>query len=342
MAMEKGPNFKVVGRVEKSDEELIMSEMKSKLYDGHLLNLSDQKREEFLKNEIPKTSEEIEFVRMANEETNRIMERLGVAPYDIPEKNVHILKNDFYGEFVKDNPHFLATVEPNLQAILCQEEEMQAGRLRAAIMIFHEFIHMKSYLAYDTKVEIDEEKKIRKIRTHKYREGVSVGSPIKKNDEGNTHHHFWGLNEAITARQEKIYLGKLLNTPQFSKERVHLFSKEALEAKNIIKEQAGTVVEDIYAINLEANRFTGIGYKNERRILDYVCQEIARDTNRTEDEIHEEFLRSHFTGNILPIARLVESSFGKGSFRELGEMRGDKESAERTMENLIKMRDIIT
>jgi hypothetical protein len=339
MNIEKGPNFKVAGNVEKWNEKFIVGEMKKKLYEGHLLNLSEQEREEFLKNELPKTSEEIKFIRMANEETNKIMKKLGVSPYDIPEKNVHMLKNEFFQKFATKESHIPATVKPNLQAVLCNVGEVRKDRLLSAIMIFHEFVHMKSYLAYDTKVEIDEKRNAKKIRTHTYREGIGVNSPMKKNDEGKGRELFWGLNEAITSHEEKIYLKKLLDDPQFSKEKEHLFSGEVIKSKKLIKEQFGDEEDEICTVDLETNRFFGVGFKNFRRVLEYVCQEIARDTKRTTEEIHEEFLKSHFTGNILPIARLVEGSFGKGSFLQLGAMEGDKESAEKTLAELKKRRE---
>ena len=47
-----------------------------------------------------------------------------------------------------------------------------------------------------------------------------------------------------------------------------------------------------------------------------------------QEELFDEFARAHFTGNYLPLARIIEDTFGKGAFREiateLGEMKENK------------------
>jgi len=40
-------------------------------------------------------------------------------------------------------------------------------------------------------------------------------------------------------------------------------------------------------------------------------------------EVFDIFARANFSGNLIPLARLIESIFGKGSFRRLGEETAD-------------------
>ena len=48
-----------------------------------------------------------------------------------------------------------------------------------------------------------------------------------------------------------------------------------------------------------------------------------KDKFKTKDEIFDLFLEAEATGKLLKVGRLVESSLGKGSFRELGEKSAD-------------------
>ncbi len=42
-----------------------------------------------------------------------------------------------------------------------------------------------------------------------------------------------------------------------------------------------------------------------------------------QDEVFEEFAKGMMTGNILPVGRLIERTFGKGTFRKIGELDED-------------------
>jgi hypothetical protein len=111
-------------------------------------------------------------------------------------------------------------------------------------------------------------------------------------------------------------------------------SEEAIQAKEKIKKQKNISEEDITSINLEDKSALSIGYRSQRNVLDYIYQVIAKDRKQVPEEIHKEFLKSQFTGSLMPIARLIENSFGKGSFRELGNMDIDNDSCIRTVESL--------
>ena len=56
------------------------------------------------------------------------------------------------------------------------------------------------------------------------------------------------------------------------------------------------------------------------------------------DEVFQEFSNAQFNGRLMTIARLVEGTFGKGSFRILGNMDTDSNSATLCLETLKKLR----
>jgi len=72
-----------------------------------------------------------------------------------------------------------------------------------------------------------------------------------------------------------------------------------------------------------------------------VCAEIQKEFPekfKSADDVYKIFLNAHFTGHLVTIGRLVEKTFGEGSFRELGNMGSDKESGVLCLEFLKKAR----
>jgi hypothetical protein len=60
----------------------------------------------------------------------------------------------------------------------------------------------------------------------------------------------------------------------------------------------------------------------ERKRFDSVLDNIVERSNgkiSDRSSLFDQFARAHFTGNYLPLARLVEETLGKGSFREIAE-----------------------
>ena len=68
------------------------------------------------------------------------------------------------------------------------------------------------------------------------------------------------------------------------------------------------------------------------------CAQKLADQYADADEVYKVFLKAHFTGQLLPIARLVEKTFGEGSFRLLGNMDTENKSGVLHLESLKKAR----
>ena len=89
------------------------------------------------------------------------------------------------------------------------------------------------------------------------------------------------------------------------------------------------------------NDWESVSYFSQRQVLEYVCGEIQKEfPNQYDnaDDVFKEFLKSHFNGRLLPVARLVEKTFGEGSFRLLGNMGTDRKSGISHLELLRKAR----
>jgi hypothetical protein len=71
-------------------------------------------------------------------------------------------------------------------------------------------------------------------------------------------------------------------------------------------------------------------YPDYRKVYYYIIHEIQQQFAEqfTDDEsVRKEFVKAHFTGKILPIARYVEETFWGKVFRMLGMMNNDERAA---------------
>jgi len=69
-----------------------------------------------------------------------------------------------------------------------------------------------------------------------------------------------------------------------------------------------------------------ISYQPHREVLDFVVDKIQKelpDQYSSKEQVLTEFLKAFFTGQISSLARLVEKTFGPGSFEVLGMMGDD-------------------
>lgn len=155
--------------------------------------------------------------------------------------------------------------------------------LQTAITTFHELWHtLGSHEAIQvtTKGEIDW-----------YRAGFSI-----KSREGEKE-YFYRIDEALTGLMTKRFVDEvLLADPSFTEE-----------------------IKKLEALNQEIDTTR----RGEVKMLHEIAQNIYSRSNgefQSPEEVINLFLKGQVTGNILSIARVIEKSFGKGSFRKLGQI----------------------
>ena len=239
------------------------------------------------------------------------MEEAGVNPYDIPAQNYHIISYNI--------PAGRARTAITQQKIILHKHAVRENMVSFGLIAFHETLHAKGNIA----LFIDKEK------ANLYRTGLKT----ENRGPEDLFFHFEGLDEAVIAEATRKFFPKLLELPELSKEKKWLISKA--------KEKGLKLGDEIYWIRRDGGvQFT---YGPHRKILDYVCTEIQKqfpEKDQSADNVFKVFLKAHFTGRLLPIARLVEKTFGKGSFRVLSSMGIEDESCVRVEKSLRKMRTI--
>ncbi len=116
------------------------------------------------------------------------------------------------------------------------------------------------------------------------------------------------LNDILILNRSNEVYDVLFNSSNHDDYKIGYFFgyyKEDLKSGNILRERA-----------------------DERKKFDSVLEDIvARSDGKVTDKgmLFDQFAKAHFTGNYIPLARIIEDALGKGSFREiaikLGEMK---------------------
>ncbi len=331
--MKKGPEVRIVGGASAEKKEQTKKEIEQALF-NHFESLSPQEQELFEKFEYPKSEKEIALIDFANEETSRLMQEAGIEPYDVPVDNFHIIPPELYKKAADD--HGTAATFNTKQEIFFDAEYFRDNPVHFGAVALHELLHLKAHFSMEVQEDGDKASKT------PYREGVSVRALQSYGYHGKYHEHFAGLHEGIVAETEKRLLGKLLDRPELAKEKEWLASDEAKEMrKKLVTEKELSEDDIIWVGKKRKDDWETIPYLQQRNVLNYVCDEIQKqfpDEYQNADDVYKVFLNTHFTGRLLPLARLVEKTFGEGSFRLLGNMDTDRAGGVLHLESLKKAR----
>lgn len=201
-------------------------------------------------------------------------------------------------------------------------DEKTRRKIVFAVILFHELLHAYAHVT----VEAHEETGIISI----YRNGAQTHSPQKRRPEKKRAIHFIGTHEGTVAMCEKKFFQELISDDDFEEERKAMASKEVQKILEILRKEKGISQEEIYWLNRNTNELNGFSYPEQRKVIKLICETLKKMMETkypTEEAVFKEFLRAHFTGRLLELGRDIEAVFGKGSFRELGTMTEDPESA---------------
>jgi hypothetical protein len=292
---------RVVGNLPQKDKQEILESM-----DYSFAN------QNMLKGEKKKTKEQREILEIVNQVTNEILQKYGLENFDIPEENNHIIDEKILGNRSGDhNQPF-------------QRSRIENDSVRSAFMAnsFHEDLHFKSYQDWQI------------LRNKPNKPEISrCGLMIITRDKGKV--LFKNLNEAITEAMCKKYAPKLLSHP--------LFKTEQEETQKIITDRpVGTFDSDIFYLrqkisflNLKQILLGKPEREYEERAFLYVAERQALSTLikklftknpakfKNEEEIMEMFEKAMLGGNINSIGKLIDHTFGKETFRRIGELGED-------------------
>lgn len=271
--------------------------------------------------------------------SSEIMEQHGVATPSIPAKNTLTLNHgEWPDELGKDAG---GVYIPDAQLILVEEVPV---RMQYAKSLLHELIHFKSHIAMQDGEVSDPKKDQVYVFDSDYRVGLTIKAANMKDA------YFLNLNEAITEELVKRFSKKLFDDPLFAQEKEDFHTMK--QANQGMKEEGETdqgipvmddpdlvyvnlyEPEDPEAKMLMPDRFADdsvlyavtYAYPKQREVLRELVQKIyARneDAFADADAVFDEFARASLSGNLLPLGKLVDETFGAGTFRNIIEADAD-------------------
>ena len=156
--------------------------------------------------------------------------------------------------------------------------------------------------------------------------------------------YFVNLNEAVTEEMTKRFAKKLLVNP--------LFAEEMLQTREVIKNHPQAVTdsgkplfdEDTFYAEIKGKSGSrtliskeSFTYQPERKVLNILINKLFdknQDNFQDREEVFEVFAEGMMTGNILPVGKLIDGTFGRGTLRKIGELDEDIEAQQEFISQL--------
>lgn len=239
--------------------------------------------------EIEKTHKDISIIHIAQNAANEFWyEKNEIEKkYEIPISGIHILP--------KGGTEKVTHGKRGIGAAFLESGTMVVDKRESdvifAVSLFHEMSHLKSYMAIQA---TEKNKKITDSTLEYYRSGFSITSR-----DGQTT-YFYDIEEAIIGYATKwFYTTYLKNNHLFEKGDLKDFEKNPDTTREEETSDFLKFVDDLYLKN--------------------------QDMFSNREEIISLFIKAQVTGNVLPVARLIEYSYGTGAFRYLGNQTASRE-----------------
>lgn len=323
---------RIVG-VEKATEESLLHYFKEKFE-------SEQKN-----NFEKKHSKELDkIINVINEYLQDFLKEYGINSIPIPTKNIHVIDQErltpqqiesLKQQYEEINGFYISSKQ-QIGMLVEYKDDKKLSFLQTLI---HEMLHVNSFLSFQ---KLSEDKKDQGQRLTRESEddkeekislGVRrMGFRIQSLD-GET--HFDHVDEAIitelTMRFDWRYfsqfpeLGKELQRRQ---EIIDAQSRRSGESTNESRRRFADIEEAQNQDGSWTTTLKGYSYDQERDALNKLVNDLF-ERNQSEfsssEEVFSIFARASMTGRLLPVARLIEKTYGRGSFREIGEKSGRKD-----------------
>lgn len=312
-----------------------------------------EKAREYL---IEPTEKEKEMVDWVEKSIEEIAKKYGGKHDQFPLKRIYFVKPGSFRQIFKGTKQ--ENAEGGVIFWLRNEIMIEKSENPVALVmsVAHELLHAKSYKS----VGIFEEKSGFDFKTS--RDGLHIGG---HENQGEDHFEdideaiieellvdFYSDNvrknpsfkEQISLadkirpwfRKSVEFFGGSESDQEFSERRVYAFPlKEGKELLDVLggdlpeASKLGFFVHTVEELAGSSGKLSFAGRGREvyafNKILDNIL-ENSGDRFKTRNDVFIEFAKAKFSGNILPLARTIESALGKGSFRKLDEQMQDEEN----------------
>lgn len=270
--------------------------------------------------ERDKTPAEREIVNHVIASLPRFVEHYGLLPVKgISEDAVHILDREKLAE--QDRADLASWDVGGWYDVAHQRVFVMSGEsaLRTAERVVHELLHLESAttLKADQRLEgtVPTIAEFRRRKLYPRRIGFSVFDKTGKT------RFFRQIDEAVIEELARRFdEGSFKQIPSLKKE---------IEERERVRQRASSRVDNISAVTTEQRpdgmwetKIFEYAYRAERQQLGDLIRglyERNQDAYGSKEEVFGLFAHAALTGELLQVARLIERTYGTGSFRELGE-----------------------
>ena len=309
------------------------------------------KNERVLEYELKKGPEDLETIAIVESAVDDMVAQYGGKLKPIPLENIHILKPG--GVLKVTGGRVMAGNASPLGFYIFVEKG--DSKILFASTLAHEMFHLKSFKS----VRLGESEG--DVLLH--RSGLNLIDKKDPSAKfGEEKEYFGMLEEAIVTEctkkvldkisQEEIFREEVEVVERFRKWVLAYFKRKGLPEGKIDeldeefkyidnpKEQVRQVLassddenmRQAYAAGMfgslyEQGRVTVTERYRERKKLHNLLDKLAEVSDgkfKSREEVFDVFARANFSGNYLPLARIVESILGKGSFRKIAEEFSEK------------------
>lgn len=325
------PEPLVVGNSSEEEKREVKKDFLLKFKEGHFRSLKDYP--EILNSlenlEYPKKNYEKKAIKKANEILGNYLKKYTNNSFSVPEENIHIVPNELFLKFY--NEEALGVCFLDDQIIFINASKLN-NEISKVLTIFHEMTHLVSFVSFNS---FENFKGLR-------RGGLVVYSLFdieefeNNNDKSAIYSlpYFDGLNEALVTYLEKKHFFDIISShPVLIKKYKKVNTqenKDFIKKMNLslnLPEDEVLLIDDFSFDEQKRIITTNFPYYEQRLVLNYLMQEIAEDNKLSKEQVEDLFLKAYFSGQLKNLAEAIEKSFGKGSFRKVGEMTIEENSA---------------
>lgn len=310
-----------------------------------LLNFFKREFEEEKKDpaekEHPKELDDL--IPIINAHLKEFLEYYGINSIDIPAKNIHIVDQSKLTpqqiELLKQRPDKTnGLYVPETQLIAMFLDYSEGGKLAFLQTLVHEVLHVNSFLSFQKLRGQEAERGYKLTARSEAGEEETISLGLRRTGfrirsrSGNV--YFYDLDESIitelTMRFDWKYFPQLPQLAGECQRRQEILEGGSRRLGKSI-EKLRREIANVTTNRLEDGRWVttlkGYSWDKERAKFNKLIDDLY-EKNESEfssrEEVFDLFARAVMTERLLPVARLVEKTFGKGSFRKIGEGAREK------------------
>ncbi|MCA9366324.1 hypothetical protein KC722_01960 [Candidatus Kaiserbacteria bacterium] len=286
--------------------------------------------------EKDKTPEQQGLIERMNHEMRDFLAQYGVGSIEVPTENIHILdKSKFTEEELKKIQLYFGT-ENGFYSALKQGvaiiKDYDVSKLSFFQTLAHELLHLQGFYSYQKSkqaaADLTLEKQGDSVSMNIRRSGFSIGTTDGKRLL------FHKLNESVITeleiRFEKTYM---VDWPELELELQarDKYIEQFARRESVPIEKVGQIVAGIKDDGASGRKWVSYAYHEERQqfnsLVDALYEKNKGDF-KSREGVFRLFAEATMKGRLLPVARLIEKTFGKGSFGIIGERSADKPNRE--------------